>query len=196
MSRWLTLFLFVLCLAGCKQRQSSGPPGAPGKPPGGPAAAAPGVAPGQPAAPATMPVPDNKAAPPSHAVKDGPTLDRLLAGATSLVVAGEPIKAKGPVATVTDAKVIQEVLAAVNLRQVAKGGFQPCNLAYGFEVRDAAGKELVFIAICGPVERGKAGRGSVGSKAHKAEWGITFPDGGALAALLDKHLPRARRSNP
>ena len=199
MAKWLIIFLLSFCLLGCKQKRPPGTtsgPAAIGQPPaeppkvGAPSGGQP--APGQqpPPPPGHQP-PDDKAPKVKHSDKDGSTLDKLLAGATSLRAGGPPGNVSGTATVVTDAKVVQAVLAALNLKQTARGGFKPCNLHSGFEVRDAQGKELAFITVCEPIASGEAGRGSVSSKHQKLEWAISFPDGFALASLLVKHLPRA-----
>lgn len=201
MAKLLIVLLISFCLVGCKQRQPPGAtaaPGAPGQAPGVQPPPGPNVQP--PPGPGVQPPPgpgapegkqpENKTPPPSRTDQDGPTLDKLLVGAVKLKVSAIPAKKSDVATEVTDAKAVQAVLAAVNTKQQAKGGFQPCQMRYGFEVTDAQGKELAFFSICGPFERGKPARGSVANKQQKVEWAITVPDGLALSTLLGKYSPR------
>lgn len=198
MTKWLATALLLFLLVGCNK---SADPAGPGKTPGASASGAqpgklappPSGAPvGSPPAPPPGKTGDPKAPMPMPAIKDGPTLAKLMAGAKALVAPPRAGSAGAVGAQTKDAAAIQAVLTAVNLKQTARANFKPCRFVYGFEVRDANNKELSFVTMCLPVEKGKPSRGSVTSRVQKAVWGVSFPDGGELGALLDKYLPEAK----
>ena len=128
--------------------------------------------------------------PKPHAVptSDGPALKTVLIKVTSLV-SSSPKKAK---TKVKDAAVIKAVLEALNTDQILKGKRGGCKFQYGFVLQDASGKGIGTVALCGPLGANTVALFS-DDKAWKA-WQITVPDGKALAALLDKHLPGAKKN--
>ena len=215
MRRIIILVVLCLLMPACKKSRKVG--GAPKKeldttaPPvttpraQGKTAAAPGKtakASGQPATvrprevPAKTPTQPGKPkdgkdnVPKPHAVplKDGPALGTVLTKVKTLDVAS-PQKAKAT--AVKDPAVIKAVLAALNTSQTLRGGRKGCTFTHGFILKDTADKDLGAVMLCGPL--GANSPGLFSDNVSWKEWQITIPDGKALAALLDRHLPAARR---
>lgn len=116
---------------------------------------------------------------------DGPALGTLLTDVKTLAAHTGDVET-----TATNAAAVKSVVAALGTTQKVKGNRKRCDFKYGIGFKGAAGKEIGFLGICDPV-----GANTVAvyeDKRAKTEWQITIPDGKALVALLDKHLPAAK----
>lgn len=144
--------------------------------------------------------------------EDGPALETVLTNVTSLAAASpeatgpKPASAKAKVAPKDvkakvpppkkartkplDQEVVKAVLQALNISQTLKGNRKGCKFVYKFVIKGAKDKDLGTVALCGPV--GPNTLALFSDNSAWKEWQITVPDSAALAALLDKHLPRAK----
>lgn len=127
--------------------------------------------------------------PKPHAVplEDGPALGSVLTTVASL----EPVSPKKDMIKVSDAKVIKAVLRALNTGQTLKGGRKGCKFVYSFLLKGARGKDLGAVSLCGPV--GANTLAIFSDNSTWKEWQISVPNSKGLAALLDKHLPGAKK---
>lgn len=132
-------------------------------------------------------------APTRAAKEDGPLLEVVVKGTVALAAVGDPEKKK-PGQTVKDPAVIKAILSRVKLTQRLKANRKPCPFVVSFLLNGKAGEKLGMIAACAA----KSSRTWPGTfittkkgKKHQTEWGLTIPDGPALKALVQKHLPTA-----
>lgn len=107
-----------------------------------------------------------------------------MTGMTALAASTGKVETK-----VDNPEVVKALLKAINTSQNVKGNRKGCNFEYAFVLKGADGKDVATLGICGPVGANSA---AVFSDAKQREWQLTIPDGNALAALLDKHLPGAK----
>ena len=197
--RWI-LLLFILCLmmpACTKSRNTAGPAGKPGlgAPPGAPPKApvatpapapapGPGATPGAPPSASSAPGQEMPPKAPNVPTSDGPALATLLTGMTAMAAHAGKVETR-----VDNPEVIKALLKAINTSQNVKGNRKGCSFQYNFVLQGASGKEVATLGLCSPVGANNA---AVFGDAKQREWQLTIPDGSALAALLDKHLPGAK----
>ena len=199
--RW-TSILVILCLLlpGCtKSRNTSGPGGKPGvgapgvgAPPGSgaaPTATPPAPPPGAPSGAPPPPGAPGEGAPapkrPTVPANDGPTLGTLFPTLKSFAASAGKKEMK-----VDDAEVVKALFKALNPDQKVKGNRKGCQFSYAFVIKDGSGKDMGTVGLCGPL--GPNSLAVLADSRVNTEWQITVPDGKALAALLDKHLPGAK----
>lgn len=144
-------------------------------------------------APAAAPTAVAKNAPTRAAKEDGPLLAVVVKGTVELAVAGKS-PGKPPAQKINNLTVIKSILSKVKLQQRLKANRKPCPFVISFLLNGAGGSNIGMLAVC----TAKSTRAWPGTfiatrkgKKHQTEWGITIPDGPALKALVQKHLPAA-----